>query len=205
MMTSHDYIRKQISFLKVQINKLKLHTLSRIQASQVQGGGVPTGMILPYVGTNIIDGYLKCDGSQYNVEEYPILYDVLMTIDETIRTTWGEADWETTFVVPNLTDVYLRGAGVDIGALQDEGLPNITGAVYGDGYNRANSIFWGNNGGALRSARYYPGSNIANYSNSGAGNNASEINIDASRSSTIYGKSQHVTPKNIGVQYMIKT
>jgi microcystin-dependent protein len=40
-------------------------------------GGMPSGMILPYIGLIAPAGYLLCDGSSQLVEDFPILAEIL--------------------------------------------------------------------------------------------------------------------------------
>lgn len=61
---------------------------------------VPTGTVLPFVGTNVPDGFLFCNGDAYDVSQYPELYAV-------IGNTYGGGT--TSFQVPDLRGVFLRG------------------------------------------------------------------------------------------------
>jgi hypothetical protein len=73
---------------------------------------VPIGVILPYAGVNvpIPKGFLLCDGSEIDIEEYPLLYSVLGDI-------WGASN-PGTFRVPNLINQYLRGVETNTGISQ---------------------------------------------------------------------------------------
>lgn len=42
-------------------------------------GGLPSGIVVPYLCQLNKEGYLECDGSTYDTEKYPGLYDVLGT------------------------------------------------------------------------------------------------------------------------------
>lgn len=70
---------------------------------------VPIGTIMSYMGTSAPNNYLICDGSVYNIEDYPKLA-------EHIKTDFGSYDkfggnGTTTFAVPDLRGEFLRGAG----------------------------------------------------------------------------------------------
>lgn len=82
---------------------------------------------------------------------------------------------------PNLIGRYPLGATSDIGGLVEAGLPNITGNLGGNRYGPIN--------GAFADA----GSTGVRGSGSSA-DNMRKISFDASRSSTVYGKSTTVTP-----------
>lgn len=88
---------------------------------------------------------------------------------------------------------FLRAVGGDAAAFthkQNEGIPNITGEL---GFSRTGIYDWN---GALYNARDY------NHDGSKSGSNTSNVGaIDASRSSPVYGASDHVTPVNYAVRF----
>lgn len=65
------------------------------------GGGLPTGVILPFAGTVAPAGYLFCDGSTAAQATYPALFTLL-------GTTWGPAAGGL-FTLPDLRDRTLIG------------------------------------------------------------------------------------------------
>lgn len=62
------------------------------------------GVIYPYSGANIPDGFLLCDGAAYSRTEYAELFAA-------IGTMYGEGDGSTTFNVPDLVERVPAGAG----------------------------------------------------------------------------------------------
>lgn len=83
-------------------------------------------------------------------------------------------------------------------------LPNITGRVYGDGFNGTSAIFWFGDGAfsiAYESVDYI----VAQYSSSVARKNRSAIFINANGSKTAYNRDDNVafSTRN-GVYYIIK-
>lgn len=62
------------------------------------------GFIYPLATEVVPDGFLLCDGAEYDREEYPELFAA-------IGTMYGEGDGETTFNVPNLATRVPVGAG----------------------------------------------------------------------------------------------
>jgi len=56
---------------------------------------VPVGMIMPFAGSVVPDGWLLCDGSAVSRTQYARLFQV-------IGTTYGAGDGSTTFNLPNL-------------------------------------------------------------------------------------------------------
>lgn len=89
------------------------------------------GEIRMYAGTSIPDGWLLCDGSEYDGsdEKYKELYEVLRTSDE-------ETD-DKHFSVPNLTSMYVEGASSfdEVGTYKAQGVPNIWGQWGGNRMN----------------------------------------------------------------------
>jgi microcystin-dependent protein len=65
---------------------------------------VPSGMISPYGGTSAPTGWLVCDGAAVSRTTYATLF-------ARIGVTWGAGDGSTTFNVPDLANMFLRGSG----------------------------------------------------------------------------------------------
>ena len=80
---------------------------------------VPVGTVISYIGSSLPEGYLACDGSRYNVSEYPNLYDKLKELN---HTGWAEANWTTEFTVPDLRGEFLRGTGTNSHVNEGNGL-----------------------------------------------------------------------------------
>lgn len=151
--------------------------------------GMPTGILLPFGGTIIPDGYLLCNGSAVSRTTYSKLFGVIGTL-------WGSGDGSTTFNLPDFTDRYIKGTtnADNVGQFVEAGLPNISGwfelgqnarAPQTDGcFYRGNSL-----GGR---AMYSDWDSIA-------------ITIDASRSSAIYKDTQSVDTPSNQVLIIIKT
>lgn len=151
---------------------------------------VPSGAVIPFAGVTAPVGFLLCDGSEVSRTDYPYLFD-------TIGTTFGEGDGNTTFNLPNLQDKFIQGSGTnEVGAEMSAGLPNVTGNLYAYIYNEAPAS------GCFRKT-------VANASSSASitiANNApySRIELDAARSSSVYGNSDTVQPPSIVMNYIIK-
>lgn len=67
---------------------------------------LPAGMIMNFGMREIPEGWLPCDGRAYKRWDYPYLF-------ARIGLAWGEGDGETTFNVPDLRGVFVRGASLD--------------------------------------------------------------------------------------------
>ena len=162
------------------------------------------GVVLPYAGSAIPDGFLLCDGHAVSRTQYQNLFDV-------IGTTYGSGDGSTTFNLPNLRNKFIEGAGTNaVGTEMSAGLPNITGNV---GYLKSFDV-----------SNYYEGINtkIGCFTNSrniltepqttiGLPSDKTDnlgktglIDFNASRSNSIYGNSNTVQPPAVVMNYIIK-
>lgn len=89
----------------------RLEALENKEDSIIQGKSVPAGTVISYMGNKAPEGYLFCDGKEYNIEEYKVLA-------EQIKEEFGKYDYyggngTTTFKVPNLKGEFLRGSGAN--------------------------------------------------------------------------------------------
>lgn len=132
--------------------------------------------------------WFLCNGQAISRTTYSQLFAL-------IGTNFGAGDGTTTFNLPDYRGKFLRGLGgdsqADIYTTQAEGLPNITGSAYI--YNDIRSA-----DGAFDRSNFQAGG----IDNNGSGNKT--ISFDASRSSAIYGASEHVTPVNMAINYFIR-
>lgn len=151
---------------------------------------VPSGSVIPFAGSTAPQGYLLCDGREVSRADYPYLFDV-------IGTTYGEGDGNTTFNLPNLQDKFIQGSGINaVGTEKSAGLPNITGEFGAQGSTVVSSV----GTGAFR---------VNQTGKIDGGSSAYEHyslkqSFDASRSSSVYGKSDTVQPPAVVMNYIIK-
>ena len=124
---------------------------------------------------------LMCDGSEISRDTYSELFNVIGTI-------YGEGDSVTTFNLPDLRDQWILCAGTthETGEAVEEGLPNITGYF---------TSMRQNIGGAFHMDTGITAACIS--TSIGLGNSFGMTRLNASRSSAVYGGSDHVTPKSI--------
>ena len=160
--------------------------ISKIKVERI-ADGVQTGDLCYSLRTEK-EGWLLCDGTSYSVSNYPNLFNV-------IGYTFGGS--EDNFNVPNCSGKFLQmDTSKSIGQLIEAGLPNITGTAY--------NILMGLNdtpygSGALDADKTgNEGISGSNYNRRG------NITFNASKSNTIYGKSNTVQPPAIIVNYFIK-
>ncbi len=86
-------------------------TIDPVEHINTQNGleDTPVGHIIAHMGTIVPKHYLICDGTEYNIADYPYLA-------EHIKTDFGSygffgGDGEATFAVPDLRGEFLRGTG----------------------------------------------------------------------------------------------
>ena len=131
---------------------------------------------------------MLCNGQAVSRTQYASLFAL-------IGVSFGNGDGVTTFNLPDYRGKFLRGLGGDSAAnfatTQQEGLPNITGAfkLINNNGDQNGAFYWASDAGYIHI--------------SGGDSSAHYVGFDASRSSAVYGASNHVTPINQAVNYFI--
>ena len=141
------------------------------------------GTIVPrltanFTSTSEAGKYLYCDGSTFDTTKYPKLYAVLGTNQ-----------------LPDLRERFLEGNNIG-GQIIEAGLPNIKGQYFDHGFDVEVTVANG---------AFYPQwtwRNRCKHAGTDAGTNI--MNFDASRCSSIYGKSDTVQPPALAVNFYIK-
>ncbi len=156
----------------------------------IGGDGVAIGMIIPFASNGDIPaGYLLCNGASVNKVTYPDLFN-------SIGYTYGGSG--EYFKLPNLTDKFIEGSGI-AGTNKEAGLPNIEGAVNNlrssDGQDSSRSGAFDFVQTTTYPATVTSRTNRTYYDG---------FNIDASRSNSIYGRSDTVQPPALTMRYIIK-
>lgn len=154
---------------------------------------VPTGTIIAYAANSAPDGYLLCNGAAVSRTTYATLFGK-------IGTTYGTGDGSTTFALPNLTDKFLQGSAT-AGTAKAAGLPNITGTMWDIMSTVATGM--GNGSGAFQTRAGVAGVYNSSTGTQHPGDNDG-MTFDASRSSSIYGKSTTVQPPALTTRFYIK-
>ena len=98
---------------------------------------LPVGSVISYMGVSAPDNYLICDGTTYNISDYPFLADHIKNNFGSYNFFGG--DGTTTFAVPDLRGEFLRGSGTNSHA--DQGSGSDIG-VHQDGTTH---VYWGYN------------------------------------------------------------
>lgn len=162
-----------------------------------ESGGFPVGFLSLYAGSNVPNGWFRCDGSTIAdmATNYPKLYEVLGTN-----------------VLPNYSGRTLYGASSDINATIESGLPNIQGnltvtagneaGTYAGFPTRADGCFYSDNWDESWITVYYVvGSGEPKTPDDG---HKTATRFNAARSNAIYGNSTTVQPPAVKVAVLIR-
>lgn len=189
------YVDAHNGVLTIQKNGTDIGTFSANQETNetiniVVPDALPTGSYIQFAGSQAPAGFLVCNGGEISRTTYSQLFAV-------IGTTYGSGDGSTTFNLPDLTDRFLQGSTTS-GTVKDAGLPNITG---GFGDLIGDHGHWGGGIGCFSNTRREGSTGNAIGS---AAWNFVDFDFNASRSSSIYGKSATVQPPALTCLICIK-
>ena len=185
--------------------------------SDSSGGGMPIGTIFSHTcsASFVPENSLPCDGAEYSQSQFPALWADWLVGAKLNTCTYEEYQQEITtygkcakfgidtvsgkFKVPTIPDgTVIQSAMTDdkLGNSYNAGLPNITGGL---GYIGGSQWKAPTPTGAFNGTR---GGNMG-FSNGGSGNWVDNVTFDASRSSSIYGKSNTVQPNAVTLRFFV--
>lgn len=148
-----------------------------------------TGIILPFAGSTIPDGYLACNGAAISRTTYANLFAA-------IGTTYGSGDGSTTFNLPNLENNSFMEFSGTVGKAKRAGLPNITGDWKTWSWKQ-----WEGHGAVVAAKT---GGYLGATSGRDDDMKDTLFTFDASKFNSIYGNSNTVQPKSLTVRAIIK-
>ena len=165
---------------------------------------IPAGTILQGLYTTAPSGFLLCNGQEVAITEFPILYNIIGTLEGC------QSENEGMFKVPDLRGRFLEGANGNLGKRIEAGLPNIEGEVgyikpisvgnYERGINHAKGCF-----GKSKNIVTDPPAVISESTSiTDKEGLTGVVVLDANDSNPIYGNSGTVQPNSICVNYIIK-
>ena len=169
------------------------------------GSGLPLGAIVPLYTSSVPTGYLPCDGSTFDANDYPALYGLLGTNvlpDLRNKALMGAN--------PSSQDTPASGNKSNVGDSQNAQLPNITGRFQ---IRSSSSV---NQGGAAGFLGAFYGESAAagvrDYSNLSSTTSTYSPTFDASNSgastdhlgNNVYTSAGETRPANVRVNYVIK-
>ena len=170
------------------------HAANKAYVDEAMGNvqGCPTGMIAFFHATTPPDGWLPCNGQNVSRTTYANLFSV-------IGTTYGSGDGSTTFALPNLHHRFLEGTTTasEVGQRVEAGLPNISGRIYDDRAFLTDPECSGALSGEVSGSSIYR----LYWSTS---RQSSAIELDASKSSVVFGGSSTVQPRSLRLLPCIK-
>ena len=156
---------------------------------------MPTGVVLPFGGSTVPNGWLLANGAAASRSGKARLFSVY-------GTTFGAGDGSTTFNLPDLRDRYIIGANTNaLGAQIAEQLPNITGYFGSHGGDTHGVFAYAD--GAFSIGDISAGGQPA-YTIDGS-KGASFIGYHAHNSNAIYTDNGKVYPASIALNFIIKT
>lgn len=173
---------------------------------------VPPGAVIAFAGTTPPDGWLVCDGSILDRDDYPALFAA-------IGTTHGEGGEPGTFRLPDHRGRFLRG--VDAGAGRDPDAASrapaaaggsagdAVGAVQGFATAAPNAPFVTSTNGGHTHTHDFPSDDNAE---SGINEGTAQHDLAESRTTSAAGDHQHTItggdfetrPENAGVLWIIR-
>ena len=191
------YVDSHNGVLTIQKNGADIGTFSANQETDETinievPDALPTGSYIQFAGSQAPDGFLVCNGGEISRTTYSALFAV-------IGTTYGSGDGSTTFNLPNLTDRFLQGSTTS-GTVKNAGLPNITGGIrfHGSGTGTNLQFVDGSFVGVNARGQFYGGTQV------GGASSYDGFDLNASRSSSIYGNSTTVQPPALTCLICIK-
>ena len=183
---------------------------------------IPAGLIMAFGGdtAQIPAGWMLCDGRQLSRSQYANLFNA-------IGVSWGTGDNATTFNIPDMRGVFLRGvshgsgndpdaatrivltnnganSGNNVGSYQGDAIRNIIGTINNIQKQHAaafvmTGVFYRNND------MYYGSGNVGT-----GGSPATSFTFDANAGTTStnpmagHANGGDIRPKNVYVNYIIK-
>ena len=162
----------------------------------------PPGMIATYAGTSAPTGWLACQGQAISRTTYADLYTA-------ISTTWGSGDGSTTFNVPDLRGMFVRGTGTNATGSSSGAVGPSVGAYAADTYlNHSHTATDSGHAHTYSYSAVVPGgSAIAGgspYQNGSTGGTTGTGTANITVAASTTGGTE-TKPKNYGVLYIIKT
>ena len=151
------------------------------------GSAIPSGVAFPYAGKTVPSGFMACNGGTISRTTYAKLFAA-------IGTAWGAGDGSTTFKLPDWRNRTVMGANTasEVGTYLESGAPNITGLH--SGIEQSGTVA---EGSFYLNAVTGVGSGDSDYDNP-------QICFDASRSSSVYGRSEEIQPPAGKALWIIK-
>lgn len=159
---------------------------------------LPVGSYMLWAGNNVPEYFIEPTGQTLLRSSYPELWQFAQD-NNLVGKLFGVGDGSTTFTVTDIRGnfISIANSNDNVGKFTQAGLPNITGSFMLGGTEHttpqeATGAFYGDGAGGIRG-----------YGHDNAAVNP-RVRFNASRSSSIYGNSNTVTPANWGLKLILK-
>lgn len=187
-------------------NKLSLKS-GGLTAAKFSGGIAPIGTVIAYTGTSAPSGWLLCQGAQVSQATYSGLFAL-------IGESWGAKVGTSTFALPDLRGLFLRGRANTSANDPDRSTRTalVAGGATGDnvGSYQADEMIGHTHSGALTTGirgRYNDGKVGVGghaYGPVGSMNTNSTVGLTAGTYKEGTSNTNESRPVNIAVNYLIK-
>lgn len=180
---------------------------------------IPIGFEYFTMNPNVPQGSLPLFGGEYSRDTYSALWDWVQEQTGYLKTEsewqdlstahngnvpyYSDGDGSTTFRVPSLK-CWIKGANgtvTEVGSYLEAGIPNITGALTPNDTTSSSVDIDFTGTGAVRATN---ASRPSGSTGTSSWMTWAGFNIDASRSSSVYGKSSTVQPESIVGMWLVK-
>ena len=163
---------------------------------------LPVGSYMLWAGKNTPEYFIEPAGQTLLRASYPELWQFAQD-NGLVGSLFGTGDGKTTFTVTDIRGNFISIANANdkVGKFTEAGLPNITGAIRTGAYKKDTSS--ASASGAL-SYGAYSGTAGDFWGDTGNGYEYQTVNLNASKSNSIYGKSNTVTPANWCLKIILK-
>lgn len=160
-------------------------TAATISTAGIVSGGIPAGAVMPFAMNSAPSGWLAADGTAVSRTDYATLFAA-------IGTTHGAGNGTTTFNLPDLRGIFVRGSGSQ----------TISGTTYNKTFaaKETDDFRSHSHGGSIR---YTPGSNIVHTLTGGPTAVVTGYAYDGGNNTGSTGGTE-TRPANIALLYCIK-
>ena len=161
---------------------------------------MPTGVVLPFGGSTVPNGWLLANGAAASRSGKARLFSVY-------GTTFGAGDGSTTFNLPDLRDRYIIGVNTNaLGTYIAEQLPNIRGNLDPNITSLAPWLFYEASirtgafaDSPIKNFTYHPRNDMS------GGNLIGGLDLNASNSNSAYTDRGKVYPLSLALNFIIKS
>jgi microcystin-dependent protein len=180
----------------VNVDNVTLTISSNVLQVAAGFGVIPTGSFIPYGGTSVPTGYLLCNGAAVSRTTYATLFSIIGTAN-------GIGDGSTTFNVPDMRGMFVRGVTGASGNDPDAGSRSAVNG--GNGGNNVGSIQGWQIQSHLHSYTYQSAVAGGGGADGGSGNGTLYSHNNTNGNNTDPTGGNQTNPINLYANFIIKT